>query len=85
MKPSHLEEEYGDRIVFWRGIDTHYVLPHGCVKEGRNAVKTSISQLGHGRGYVLAAVRNIQRDVPPQNICAMFDAAKEFGEYPLRT
>ena len=32
-----------------------------------------------GGGYVLAAVHNIQEDVPPENILAMVDAALEFG------
>jgi uroporphyrinogen decarboxylase len=32
--------------------------------------------LGPGGGYVMAAVHNIQPDVPPENICALFDEGR---------
>lgn len=34
-----------------------------------------------GGGYVFNNVHNIQADIPPENIVALFDAAYEFGEY----
>jgi uroporphyrinogen decarboxylase len=34
-----------------------------------------------GGGYVFANVHNIQGEVPPENIEALFDAAYEFGFY----
>ena len=33
---------------------------------------------------MLAAVHNIQPDVPVENIIAMYDHAQEAGRYPLR-
>ncbi len=32
-------------------------------------------------GFVLTPVHNIQSDVPPENIEAMFEAAWEYGKY----
>ena len=32
-------------------------------------------------GFILAAVHNLQREVPPANIVAMFRAARELGVY----
>jgi hypothetical protein len=34
---------------------------------------------------VLAPAHNLQDDVPPQNVEAMFAAAREYGRYPLPT
>ena len=34
-----------------------------------------------GGGYVFNNVHNIQADVPPENVLALFDAAREFGVY----
>ncbi|MCG2768469.1 MAG: hypothetical protein L6435_08820 [Anaerolineae bacterium] len=34
--------------------------------------------------FVFTPVHNIQPDAPPENIVAMFDAAREFGMYPIR-
>jgi uroporphyrinogen decarboxylase len=39
-------------------------------------VERRIGDLGPGGGYVLAACHNIQADVPPENVLAMFEAAK---------
>jgi uroporphyrinogen decarboxylase len=47
-------------------------------------VRKRIHDLAPGGGFVLSAVHNIQPQVPPQNIVAMFDAARELGGYPIR-
>jgi hypothetical protein len=36
-----------------------------------------------GGGYVLNSVHNIQGDVSPENIIALFDEGYAFGTYPL--
>jgi len=84
MDTKKLKEEFGDKIGFWGGIDTQHILPYGTVKNVEEEVKRRISDLAPGGGYVLAAVHNIQRDVPPENIVAMFKAAKKYGKYPIR-
>jgi uroporphyrinogen-III decarboxylase len=33
--------------------------------------------------HILAAAHNIQDDTPPQNVVAMFEAAKRYGKYPI--
>ena len=59
------------------------VLPLGTPEEVEAEVKQRIHDLAVGGGYVLAAVHNVQPDVPPQNVVKMFEAARAFGEYPL--
>jgi len=81
MDSRVLKREFGDRLCFWGGIDTHRVLSRGSPSDVREEVKKQIEILGKGGGYVLAAVHNIQDDVKPENIVAMFEAAKEFGKY----
>jgi len=44
-------------------------------------VKRKIDDLAPGGGYLLASCHNIQADVPPENIEAMFEAAWEYGKY----
>ncbi len=84
MDTRKLKEKFGSKIGFWGGIDTQHVLPYGTVKDVEEEVKRRIHDLAPGGGYVLAAVHNIQRDVPPENIVAMFRAAKKYGRYPLK-
>jgi len=79
MDTRVLKERYGDRLAFWGGIDNLVVLPRGSREEVRAEVKRRVEDLAPGGGYVLGSVHNIQPDVPPENICAMFEAAKEYG------
>jgi uroporphyrinogen decarboxylase len=78
-----LKVRYGDRISFSGAIDTQRVLPEGSVDDVRAEVRRRISELGPGGGYILSSVHSILVDVPPQNVLAMADAAREFGRYPL--
>lgn len=64
-------------------VETLRVLPFGSPEDVRAEVRRRIRDLAPGGGYVLTAVHNIQPDVPPQNTVAMYDAAHEFGRYPL--
>ncbi len=80
---AELKARFGDKVVFWGGIDTQHVLPHGSVAEVEAEVRRCIRDLAPGGGYVVAAVHNIQPDVPPQNIIAMAEATRKYGTYPL--
>jgi uroporphyrinogen decarboxylase len=76
MEPARLKREFGGRIAFWGGIDTQRLLPFGSAGEVRAEVRRMFEVMGGGGGYVLAAVHNIQPDVPPENVQAMFEAGK---------
>jgi uroporphyrinogen decarboxylase len=78
MAPEHLKEAYGDRLTFWGGIDTQDVLPFGDPDAVRGQVRRMIDSMGTGGGYVLNSVHNLQADVPPENIVAMFDEARTY-------
>jgi uroporphyrinogen decarboxylase len=82
MAPDRLKREFGDRLVFWGGgCDTQTVLGCATPEEIRQHVKERIATFGSNGGYVFNQVHNIQANVPPENILAMFDAAYEFGGY----
>jgi uroporphyrinogen decarboxylase len=81
MDTRVLKSEFGRDIAFWGAIDTRDVLPRGTPAQVREEVRRRIEDLGAGGGYVVAAVHNIQADVPPENIVAMCEAALEFGRY----
>jgi uroporphyrinogen decarboxylase len=78
-----LKARFGNKVVFWGGIDTQRVLPQGSAEDVEAEVRRRIRDLGPGGGYVVASVHNIQPDVPPENIVAMAEATRKFGRYPL--
>jgi uroporphyrinogen decarboxylase len=82
MDTKRLKQTYGKDIVFWGGgVDTQHVLPFGKPAEVVAEVKRRIDDLAPGGGFVFAAVHNIQAFVPPANIVAAFDTAREYGKY----
>ncbi|RJQ58389.1 MAG: uroporphyrinogen-III decarboxylase [Desulfobacteraceae bacterium] len=76
-----LKADFGGRLAFWGAIDTREVLPHGSPEDVREEVRHRFSDLGPGGGYVVCSVHNIQPEVPPENVAAMFDSAYEIGRY----
>lgn len=79
MDPTRLKREFGDKLSFWGGVDTQRVLPQGSPEEVKEEVRRRIKEMGKSGGYILGAVHNIQPDVPPENIVAMFKAGREFS------
>jgi len=80
MDSAKLKREFGKDIVFWGGgCDTQHVLPLGSLEDVREEVRRRIGDFAPGGGFVFTQVHNIQPGVPPENIVAMFDAAREFG------
>ncbi len=68
-----LKRKFGDRMAFWGGVDTSYVLPRGTPVEVVAEARRRIADLNVNGGYVLASVHNIQADVPAENLCAMWE------------
>lgn len=82
MDTKRLKREFGRDVVFWGGgVDTQRVLPFCSADEVRDEVQRRIDDLAPGGGFVFAAVHNIQAFVPPENIVAAFDTAREYGRY----
>lgn len=80
MDPQHLKTTYGARFVFWGGgCDTRRVLPQGTPEEVRRHVTRLLDTWSPGGGYVFQQVHNIQADVPPENVMAMFDAVQSYS------
>ncbi len=77
MEPEELSRDFGNALAFWGGIDTQHVLPFGTPSDVADAVRGRRNDLGKGGGYVQASVHNIQSEVPPENIVAMFETALE--------
>lgn len=82
MNPADLKAKFGDRLVFWGGgIDAQRLLPNATPEQIREEVRKNVEAFKPGGGYVFNNVHNIQADVPPENIVALFDAAYEYGRY----
>jgi uroporphyrinogen decarboxylase len=78
-----IKAEYGDQLTFMGGIDIRETMQgdeRGVVEE----VKQRLRQLARGGGYILAPANHLQWDVPPENLFALYEAAEQYGQYPLQ-
>jgi uroporphyrinogen decarboxylase len=83
MNAAALKREFGDRLSFSGGVGTQDILPNGSPEDVQAEVKRVLRLLMPGGGYILAPGHpSLQMDVPPENIVAMYQAGREFGEYP---
>ena len=82
MDSGDLKREFGRDISFWgAGCDSQRILPFGSPADVVDEVKRRIDDLAPGGGYVFAPVHNVQNDVPPGNVIAMYETAIEHGSY----
>jgi uroporphyrinogen decarboxylase len=81
MDPRLLKERFGTRIAFWGAVDIQQVLPFGSEGEVEAEVRSLFETLGDGGGWVLGPSHNIQPEVPPENIIAMYRAGREACRY----
>ena len=77
-----IKREFGSELSFWGGgCDTQRVLPFGTPEAVKSDVKQRIEHLSPGGGFIFCTVHNIQADVPPENIMAMYETLKKYGRY----
>ncbi len=78
MDSGELKREFGRDLTFWGGgVDTQRVLGAGTPGEVRAEVRRRIDDLAADGGFVFATVHNIQPNVPPENLVAMWSALRE--------
>jgi uroporphyrinogen decarboxylase len=82
MDPKKLKREFGKDIAFWGGAcDSQTILPFARPEQVSEEVKLRLDELMPGGGYIFSPIHNVQPEVPPQNVVAMFKAAREYGVY----
>jgi len=74
MDPAALKREFGQQLIFHGGMDVQRILPFATPEVVKEEVKRIVAILGQGGGYIFAPSHNIQADVPPENILAMYEA-----------
>ena len=77
MSPEALMQKYRGKAAFWGGFDEQHVLPYGTKEEIEAETKRMMNVMGR-TGYVFGPGHNIQEDTSPENIIAMYEAAKVY-------
>jgi uroporphyrinogen decarboxylase len=78
-----VKTHFGGQVSFLGGIDISYAMT-GSQEAVIADVQRCLNQLAPGGGYILAPSNHLQADVPPENVVTLFEAARKFGQYPIR-
>ena len=82
---AELKRRFGRQLVFWgSACDSQSVLPFGTADEVREEAQRRIADLAPGGGFVFAPVHNLQDDVSPDRILALYRTALACGGYPIK-
>ena len=78
MELARLKRDFGKSIVFWGGgCDTRDMLQNATPQQIRRHVHEQIVVGSTDGGFVFQQVHNILANVPPQNIVAMLETARD--------
>lgn len=80
---AEIKQRYGDRLSLQGNLHTITTMLLGRVHDVRLASLEAIRTAGVNGGYILSTGDQCGRDTPDENIFAMVDVVREFGQYPL--
>ena len=84
MDPAALKQAFGDRITFWGGgVDTQKTLPFGTPDDVRREVRERLRIFAPGGGFVFNTIHNVQPLSPVENVLALYETVREYGQYPI--
>lgn len=81
MEPAYLKETYGGRLAFHGCISTAGPVAYGTVEETVANTRQVLDVMMPGGGYVLAPTHQLQDNSRVENVVALYEAAREFGNY----
>jgi len=81
MSPKYLKEHFGGRLAFHGCISTAGPVAYGSVQDVIDNVRDTLEIMMPGGGYCLAPTHQLQDNSPTENVIAMYEAAKKYGEY----
>jgi uroporphyrinogen decarboxylase len=85
MDPAKLKAEFGGKIVLNGCLDTHHLLIKGTPDLVRRETEKVLRTMMPGGGYVASPSHDyLLPETPVENVVAMYDAIREFGDYKGR-
>lgn len=83
MAPAYLKRRFGDGLAFHGCISTAGPVAMGSVEDTVANVRETLEVMMPGGGYVLAPTHMLQDNSPTENVVAMYEAARRYGQYTV--
>jgi len=84
MQLGEVKRAFGDRLCLLGNVGNTTTLVTGSPRSVQEEALECLRVAAPGGGYVLASDHSIKDDVPNENVFALYDAGRRWGEYPLR-
>lgn len=82
MDPAKLKKEFGKDIVFWGGgANMQHTVNTGTIDQIKAEVKELIEIFSPGGGYVFNQVHNIQANILPEKVMAIYETALSYRKH----
>ena len=79
MDPVKLKRDFGKTLVFWGGgANMQKFVPNASIEQIQSHVAELIEIFRPGGGFVFNQVHNIQANVPPEKVMAIYDTALRY-------
>jgi uroporphyrinogen decarboxylase len=83
MEITDVKQHLAGKACIFGNIDCMHLLPFGTKEEVTATVKETIQKIAPDGGYILCSSNSIHPGCKGENVIAMFEAAKEYGAYPI--
>jgi uroporphyrinogen decarboxylase len=77
--PVRLKANYGRHLTFFGAISCQTTLPFGTPEDVRREVRERVRVLGKGGGYICGPDHSIQKNMPAENLAALYDEARKLS------
>jgi len=84
MDISQVKRKYGDKLVLMGNVDNEVLLARGTTDEVIEQSKECIRIAAPGGNYIFGSDHSVHDDIPLENIYAMIETGKKYGEYPIK-
>jgi len=83
MNPAEFKKRFGKKLTMYGALDVQNIMPFGSPAQVREEVKELIQSCAPGGGFILSPAHHIQSDTSIENVEAFYQAARDFGQYPI--
>jgi len=83
MDIAQIKRDYGDKIMLIGNVNNKTTLVTGTREEIEAEVKECIRIAAPGGGFMLASDHSVHDDIPNENVLALYEAGRKYGNYPI--
>ena len=83
MDLKEVKQTFGQKTCLIGNVDNKTTLVTGTVDDVRAEAIECIRTAGPGGGYILASDHSLKDDMPNENIFALYETGRRYGEYPI--